>query len=303
MNIKIYLLTFLVLLCVSCKDETANIVQTEHNVSAIDAAIQQIAEKALFNQLETLNAEAGMAIVMDVETGAVKAVAKKNLSENDTVETVSLFQVPCMMVALDDNNVSPDDELDTGNGIFVYKDITIADHNYERGGYGKITAEQVIMFSSNVGLAKIILKGYENNSNKLIDGLHQLGFTDVPVDKPIENYLMLGYGIKIPATELLQFYNSIANGTVKCAPTSLEAIRAMLINAVDAGTGKSQKSDKVSIAGKTGASKEVVSFCGYFPADNPKYSCIVLIDSPKSEVLLSSAMAGSVFKEIAEAIY
>jgi len=140
MNTKIYFLTLLVLLCVSCKDRTANTVQTEQNVSTIDTTIQLIAEKALFNQLEVLNADAGIAIVMNVETGEVEAVAKKNLSENDTIETASLFQAPCMMVALDDNIVSPDDELDTGNGIFVYKGITIADHNYERGGYGKITA-------------------------------------------------------------------------------------------------------------------------------------------------------------------
>ena len=302
MNMKIYLLTLFVLLCVSCKDKTANTAQTEQNVSTIDTTIQQIVEKALFNQLETLNADAGMVIVMNVETGAIRAVAKKNLSENDTVETASLFQAPCMTVALDDGVVLPDDELDTGNGIFEYKGITVRDHNYERGGYGTITAGQIIPFSSNVGMAKIILKGYENNPNKLIDGLHQLGFTDIPKDRPIENYLMLGYGIKIPAIEILQFYNSIASGTVKCNLTSLEAIRNMLINAVNDGTGISVKSDKVSIAGKTGASKDVVSFCGYFPADNPAYSCIVIIDSSKSEVTLSSAMAGSVFKAIAEEI-
>ena len=302
MNTKIHFLLFCFLLCVSCQDRKANTVQTESNVSAIDTAIQQIAENALFNQLEALNADAGIAIVMDVETGTIKALAKKNLSENDSVETASLFQVPCMIVALDDSIVLPDDEIDTGIGIVEYKGITIADHNSDRGGYGTITAEQVIMFSSNAGLAKIILHGYESNPNTLIDGLHQLGFTNIPKDKPVENYLSLGYGIKIPAIELLQFYNSIASGTVTCKPASLDAIRKMLVNAVDAGTGISVKSDNVSIAGKTGALKNAVSFCGYFPADNPQYSCIVLIDSPKSEVILSSGLAGSVFKAIAEAI-
>jgi len=310
MNTKIYLLTLLVLLCVSCENMTVNTVQTEQNVSAIDATIQQIAEKALFNQLEALDAGAGIAIVMDVATGTVKAVAKKNLSENDTVATGSLFQVPCMLVALDDNIVLPDDKIETGNGIFEFRGTTVEDHNHDMGGYGTITAGQAIMFSSNVGITKILLKGYDNNPNQLIAGLHKLGFAGIPKDKPVAAYLTLEQGIKAPAIGILQFYNSIASGTANCTPASLDAVRKMLISVVDAGTGKPQKSDKVSIAGKTGVSKvegkrgflnDVVSFCGYFPADNPQYSCLVIIVRPLNGAV-SGALAGRVFKEIAEQI-
>jgi len=298
MKPSIYLLTLLIVLCVSCKDRQANTVQTEQNVSA---TIQKAAENALYNQLEALNADAGIAIVMEVGTGIIKAVAGKNLAENDTIETASLFKVPCMIVALDDRIISPDDEIDVEVGVFKYKDVTITDHNADRGGYGTITAKQVIAFSSNVGTAKIMLKGYENNPNKLVDGLHQLGFTDIPKDKPIEEYLSLGYGIETPVIEILQFYNSIANGTVKCSSTTLEAIRNMLASVVNEGTGSSAKSDNVLIAGKTGALNDAALFCGYFPADSPQYSCIVVIQNPKNGNP-SSAMAASVFKEIAEAI-
>ncbi|MDR0231744.1 MAG: hypothetical protein LBI82_06450 [Dysgonamonadaceae bacterium] len=304
MKMKIYFLTFLVLLCVSCKDKKVSTVQAEQNVSTIDTTFQKIAENALNNQLEVLNADAGIAIVMDVETGTIKAVANKNLSENDTIETASLFKVPCMIVALDDSIVSPNDKIDTGDGILNYKGVTIKDITSDKGGYGKITAEQVIMFSSNVGTAKIILQGYENNPNKFIDGLHNLGFVDIPKDRPITDYLSLGSGIKIPAIEMLQFYNSIANGTVKCSPTTLEAIKKMLVNVVNnnTGTGYPAKSDIIKIAGKTGGLKNTALFCGYFPADSPKYSCIVIIDNPKNGNISGGVMAGTVLKEIAENI-
>ena len=208
------------------------------------------------------------------------------------------------MVALDDSIISLSDKIDTENGILKYKDVTVKDAVSDKGGYGKITPEQVIMLSSSVGIAKIILKGYENNPNKLVNGLHELGFTNIPKDKHIENYISLGYGIKVPVIQILQFYNSIANGTVKCSPSTLEAIRKMLVNTVNdnTGTGKPAKSNSVLIAGKTGSLKDAVLFCGYFPADNPKYSCIVIIDNPKNGYFSGGVMAGSVFKEIAEAI-
>jgi len=141
-----------------------------------------------------------------------------------------------MIVALDDSIISPDDKIDTGIGVLNYKGITIKDYISDRGGFGKITAEQVITLSSNVGAAKIILKGYENNPNRFVDGLHKLGFTDIPKDKPVTNYLFSGNGIKIPIIQIVEFYNSIANRTVKCSPTTLEAIKKMLANVVISGT-------------------------------------------------------------------
>ena len=291
MKTKIYLLTIITFLCLSCKEKK-------------DTTIQTITENALFNQLESLNADAGIAIVMDSKTGDIKAIANKNLSEKDSFETASLFKVACMIVALDDNIITLDAEIDTGNGILEYNGVTIKDHNSERGGYGVITPEQVIMFSSNVGTAKIILKGYEDNPNKFVEGLHKLGFTSIPKDKPIADYLSLGHGIKIPVIQTLEFYNSIANRTVNCSPSSLETIRTMLVNTVNdsSGTGNRVKSDEVLIAGKTGILEDAVLFCGYFPADNPKYTCIVIIDNPKNGYLSSGVMTGSVFKEIAEKI-
>lgn len=303
MKTRIYLFAIITLLCISCKDKKTNAIQTKSNLIAIDTTIQKVAENALHNQLEALNANAGIVVVMDAKTGTVKAIANKNISENDTIETASLSTVPCMIVALDDSVISPDDKIDTGNGVLKYKGVTITDYNSNRGGFGKVTAEQVVTLSSNVGAAKIILKGYENNPDKLIDGLHQLGFTDISKDNPVADFLLLGYGIKMPVIQIMKFYNSIANGTVKCSPATLKAIKKMLADAVIAGTGSPAKSDKITIAGKTGSLNDTALFCGYFPVDNPQYSCIVVIQNPKNGNLSGGFMAGNVFKEIAEAIY
>lgn len=309
MNSKIYLLTIIALLCISCKNKKANTVQT--NAFPIDTAIQQIAVKALYNQLQELNADAGTVVIMDTETGNIKAATHKsyingnwketeNFSVNDSIEAVSLFKIPCMLVALEDNVISPNDEIDTGNGVLEYKGITVKDRNFQRGGYGKITAEQVILTSSNVGMANILLKGYENNPNAIIEGLNKLGFIGIPKDKSMEDYLFFKHRMKIPIINVLEFYNTIANGTTKCSPSSLKAIRKMLVNAVSNGMERPAKSEKVLIAGTTEIQKDAVLFCGYFPADNPKYSCIVKIDI--SSDYPSNIMAGSVFKEIAERI-
>ena len=76
------------------------------------------------------------------------------------------------------------------------------------------------------------------------------------------------------------------------------------------GTGKPAGSDVVTIAGKTGTAQIAasstahnVSFCGYFPYENPKYSCIVVVSRPRNGSPSGGLMAGTIFKEIAEKTY
>ena len=311
MKTRIYLLTITVLFCLSCKDKKANTEQT--NTPLSDTTIQKIVENALYNQLEGLNADAGIAIVMEAETGIIKAIANNNFSENDSIEIGGLFSTVSMMIALDDNIVSLNDKIDVGNGETQYSGQTLRDHNFNRGGYGEITAKQIIPFASNIGIAKVILKGYENNPQKFINRLNQLGFTNILEyenwRKTTLAWLSFGYEVQVTPIQMLEFYNSIANKTVKCSSSTLKTMQEILVDVVntDVGVGKPAKSDKILIAGKTGTlqleqSKYRVSFCGYFPADNPKYSCIVIIDNPKSGVPSGGVMAGSIFNEIAEGI-
>ncbi len=103
-----------------------------------------------------------------------------------------------------------------------------------------------------------------------------------------------------------------------CSRSTLRKLRVMLEGVVERGTAKNIRNNNYKIAGKTGtaqiASKESgyadkskisyqASFAGYFPADNPKYSCIVVVNAPSKNVYYGNLVAGPVFKEIADKVY
>jgi len=354
-------------------------VQGKDIVSTIDMGCQSITENALLDKLKELNAESGTAVVMEVRTGEIKAIAnlKKykegvwdeglNFALADMSEPGSTFKIASMMVALEDGLVQPGDTVNVGKGKFEYAGKTLLDYNADKGGFGKITAAEVIRFSSNVGMAKIILKGYEKNPRKYVDGLYKIGFNkdlnlEIPgygrakIRYPNDSlqrwskttlpWMSFGYETQIPPIYTLAFFNAIANkGTmikpifVKairdgertekkrtevinkriCSDKTLKIIRNMMYDVVNnpQGTGKPAHSDLVKIAGKTGTAQlskgavgytdggttYQVSFCGYFPADNPKYSCIVVIRNPLNGTASGGTMSGAVFKQIAEGIY
>ena len=346
-------------------------------ISTININFQNITEKSLLDKLKELDAESGTAVVMEVKTGEVKAIANLgrvnggwqetlNYALSDMSEPGSTFKIASIMVALEDGIVSPGDPVDVGNGRFEYAGLSLLDHNASRGGYGKITAEKAIWYSSNIGVAKIILKGYEKNPDKYVEGLYRIGFNkdlniEIPgygtakIRHPKDSlrtwskstlpWMSFGYETQIPPIHTLTFFNAIANnGTMVkpifvkeirdakkvekkkteiikekiCSENTLKIIRQMLDSVVNhpQGTGKPVHSDLVKIAGKTGTAQlsqgatgykaggtsHQVSFCGYFPADNPKYSCIVVIRRPRNGNASGGYMSGAVFKKIAEAI-
>ena len=348
-------------------------------ISTIDIDIQDITEKSLLDKLKEIDAESGTAVVMEVKTGEIKAITNmgrtgegvwaetKNHAVADEIEPGSTFKVASMMVALEDGIVTPNDTINTGNGLYPYGGAVITDHNANRGGYGKISASQSIKYSSNIGVAKIILNGYKNNPGKFVEGLYRLGLNEnldleipgagrakirTPKDK--NNYwsqttlpwMSFGYETQIPPIYTLTFFNAIANDgkMVKpifvkeirrnekteerkktkiirdkiCSDKTLKEIRQMLYDVVNAadGTGKPAHSDFVEIAGKTGTAQisqgragykagglsHQVAFCGYFPADKPLYSFIVVIRKPRNGYPSGGSMSGAVCKNIAEGI-
>lgn len=347
-------------------------------ITTIDINIQDITEKSLVDKLKEIDAESGTAVVMEVETGEIKAITNmgriregvygetKNHAVADETEPGSTFKVASMMVALEDGVVSPHDTVDTGNGIYMYKGARMTDHNANRGGYHRISAEEAIWYSSNIGVAKVILKGYEKNPSKYVEGLYRIGLNR-PLDLEIPGagrakirhpkdtatywskttlpWMSFGYETQIPPVYTLAFYNAIANngkmvrpvftkaithnGKVVqefstsvvnpaiCSENTLAIIKDMLLGVVEKGTGKAVLSDAIRIAGKTGTAQisqgkagykaggvsHQVSFCGYFPADKPKYSCIVVIRRPRIGYPSGGTMSGGVCKNIAEKIY
>ncbi|QCR25030.1 cell division protein [Pontibacter sp. SGAir0037] len=153
--------------------------------------------------------------------------------------------------------------------------------------------------------------------------------------------MSIGYEMKLSPLQTLAFYNAVANNGVKiqpiivkeirkadnviqtfqtrvlnekiCSDATLEKLREMLEGVVEYGTAKNIKNPDYKVAGKTGTARKVkdgryvktysTSFAGYFPADNPKYSCIVIIDSPKGVNVYGGDVAAPVFKELADKIY
>ena len=221
-------------------------------ISTIDIDIQDITEKALLEKLKEIDAESGTAVVMEVSTGEIKAITNmgrihegvwtetKNHAVADEIEPGSTFKVASMMVALEDGVVTPNDSVNTGNGIYKHSGGDITDHNANRGGYGKISASQTIKYSSNIGVAKIILKGYGSNRQKYVDGLYRIGLNEeldleIPgagksqIKTPGTERDLLGmsygYVTKIPPIYTLTFFNAIANDGKMVKPIFVKEIR------------------------------------------------------------------------------
>jgi len=344
-------------------------------VTTIDINLQDVAEHALLKQLSRHNAHHGTAILMEVQTGEVKAIVNLerdkegryrelyNYGIGESTEPGSTFKLPALMVALEDKVVNLDDTIDTGNGKIRYYDKTIKDT--KKGGYGKITVKQVFELSSNVGMSKIINENYKGRESQFINRLYAMRLNEklnveikgegIPyIQYPGDKYwsglslpmISHGYEVRMTPLQILTFYNAVANngkmvkpGFVReiryhgerirkfdtkvlnpsiCSDETIRKAREILEGVVENGTAMNLRNDNFKIAGKTGTAQianekygykqgsEVsyqASFVGYFPAENPKYSCIVVINSPTSSIYYGNLVAGPVFKEIADKVY
>ena len=344
-------------------------------ITTIDVDMQDIAEKALVDQLTNLEAEAGVAIVMEVKTGEVKANVNmtragdgkyyemRNLAVSNLMEPGSTFKTASIMVAMEDGYITPDYEVDTEQGIVNMHGSKMRDWNWYKGGYGVIDVTKILEVSSNIGVSKIIDKFYGDNPQKFIDGLKRMSI-DTPLElgfageasprilDPKDRYfakttlpwMSIGYETQIPPIYILNFYNAIANNgkmvkpkfvkaitkdgnTIKdfptevineqiCSDKTLEQIQMILKSVVANGLAKPAGSKLFSVSGKTGTAqisqgkagyksggtKHLVSFCGYFPSEKPMYSCYVAIQAPKASPS-GGVQAGSVFSKIAERVY
>jgi len=347
--------------------------------TTIDINIQDIVDKALRKRLIRHDAEYGVAVLMDVKTGEVRAIVNLTKKEDSVYvenfnyaiarlyEPGSTFKLASMMVAIEKGRIDLDKIIDTKSGVLKIGDFYIKDH--KRGGYGKITFQEVFEHSSNIGVSLVAREQFEKNQEEFLDRLYSIGFGDKlgvklkGEEKPEIKYpddndgrlwsgvslmqMAQGYELKVTPMQVLSFYNAVANDgrllrpifvkafrehgevtkTFKaktlnssiCSKETLAKVKIMLEGVVERGTAaKYVKSESFKIAGKTGTSEIAVgttgyhsdegvfnnaSFAGYFPADNPKYSCIVLISKPRRFSAYGGSVAGPVFKEIAEKLY
>lgn len=154
-------------------------------------------------------------------------------------------------------------------------------------------------------------------------------------------WMSIGYEVKVTPLQTLTLYNAVANNGRMVKPMivqrisrgnavkesfetevinkqiaskkTIQQLQSLLEGVVENGTARNIKNDNYKIAGKTGTAQKLVggkytqtyytSFVGYFPADNPKYSAIVIIDSPKGFQAYGGDISAPVFKEIADKIH
>ena len=155
-------------------------------ITTIDVDMQDIAEKALVDQLKNLEALSGVAVVMEVESGEVKANVNmtrgndgnyyemRNLAVSNLMEPGSTFKTASIMVALEDGYITPDYVVDTGTGQVKMHGSWMKDWNWYKGGYGAIDVTRIMEVSSNVGVSSIIDKFYKDNPQKFVDGLKRM---------------------------------------------------------------------------------------------------------------------------------
>lgn len=338
-------------------------------ITTLDMRMQDIAHTALERSLIHHQADFGTAILLEVSTGAIKAIVNLdrkgdrceeiyNHAIGDATEPGSTFKLASIMALLEDKFVLLDDTVDINHGRAHFGRFQMRDSEWHEEKL--VTVGHAFEISSNVGMAKVVDKAYNNDqqASLFIRRLHQFGLNEptgiqlkgetAPYIKDAfqDNWNKImtlpwmahGYELHLTPLQTLSFYNAVANDGKKMKPyivseindgtatkkkfkpqvvknkiaskSTLKAVQMLLEGVMINGTGKSFASKNFRMAGKTGTTKleywkegvgkYQASFAGYFPADQPKYSCIVLVNNPTQNGYYGGTVAGRVFKEIAE---
>ncbi len=344
-------------------------------VTTIDIDLQDVASTALSKQLRKYSAHHGCAVLMEVATGDIRAIANLELgSDGDYHETYnyavgestepgSTFKLPVLMAALEDGVIDTSDIVDTGTGSIRFYNKIIRDT--KEGGYGRLTVKEIFEKSSNVGTSKLIYDHYKNNPKAFVNRLYAMKLNEklnVQIKgegSPLIRYpgeklwsglslpmMSHGYEVQMTPLQILTFYNAVANdgrmmrprfvtsivrngSTIKsfepvviinsiASRSTIRKARKMMEGVVERGTAINLRNAEYKIAGKTGTAQIAkdkygyrqgarisyqASFVGYFPAENPLYSCIVVINAPSNGVYYGNLVAGSVFREISDKVY
>ncbi|MBK8343695.1 MAG: transpeptidase family protein [Bacteroidetes bacterium] len=340
-------------------------------ITTLDINIQDITETALRRALVKNEAKWGTAVVMEVKTGKIKAIA--NLSQTSDgrylenynhaistkVEPGSTWKLFSLMCLFEDG-IELNDHVDLNYGKYQFADRTMNDS--EEHNRTNVTVKTAFALSSNVGISRLAYQMYQKDPQKYTQHLIASGITEKtgielsgerkPTFKQYPKnknewyattipWMSVGYELELTPLQLLTYYNGIANNgkmmkpklvqktqqygvTLQetepvvlneklCSDATIKKLQECLLAVVDSGTAKHLKNDYYQFAGKTGTAKLVengiythnylASFAGYFPYDNPKYSIIVMVNSPSKGAFYGGAVAAPVFREIADKVY
>ncbi|MFT3702686.1 MAG: penicillin-binding protein [Agriterribacter sp.] len=342
-------------------------------VTTLDVNAQDITQTALMRMMIANEALEGSAIVMEVATGKIKAIANLGLMpdgsyfEQDnyalkTSEPGSTIKLITLLSVLEDKYVTISDMVDINNGVWMLNGRKIQDA--ERSPKSVMTVKECFEHSSNVAMAKLAYTYYTNNPSKFTqhyEDLHLTSRTGIDLKEEFRPTVKnpkrkdwhmqtlpsmgFGYEVMLSPLQLLTVYNAVANNgklmkpylvnkvekdgnTLReftpqvvnekiCSDQTLKQLQECLKAVCIDGTAKGIFTDaSYTVAGKTGTAKVndgkfkyddgvyQSSFAGFFPADKPKYSCIVVIkNKPHVVKYFGGAVAAPVFREIADKLY
>lgn len=232
-------------------------------VTTIDVEMQDLAERALVEELKLpeVNGEMGVAILMEVKTGDVKAIVNMTKGQDGeyyesinnaisyTCEPGSVFKPASILLALDEGKCDTSYIIHTGGGVMEMHSRLMKDHNWAtQGGYGDINVARSLEVSSNIGVSYVIDKNYAARPEDYIAGLHRIGILEdlklpligykhprVPTpkrnpkggveDKTQLPWMSIGYGTQIAPINTLTFYNAIANNGKMVRPRFVKAVK------------------------------------------------------------------------------
>lgn len=223
-------------------------------VSTIDIDIQDVAEHSLMKQLVRHNADHGVVVLMEVKTGAVRAIVNLhrqgdgqyvedfyNYAIGELAEPGSTFKLATVMACLEDGRISLDDTINTFAGSYKIYDRIMRDSKKE--GHGIVSVRRAFEVSSNIAFSRIVQKCYGNDPQRFVDQLGNLGLNDslgleirgegkTHIKNIVDNtwsgttlpWMSIGYEVRMTPLNLLTFYNAVANNGTMVRPMFVEGI-------------------------------------------------------------------------------
>ena len=303
----------------------------------IDLKLNNFTDSLLTDMMEKQQADSGLIMVVSTSTGHVKAASctpcesETNLKQYNIREYSSIGgQIATYLAALETGTLCLSDSVDVGIGIHTVDSIILRDHNFRRGGYGKLTFHDAFVRRSNIATYMAASKAFGNNTELLQDAYKRIGYKtgyteeSLKQEKDFAN-ASIGNYYKIDSSDLLEFVNAIANGgrMVELSfdegkenvynpqiakAENIKAVRTVFEDSC--GFVHKQLQSKISVGAMGGITQLAnsiagncckIELCGYFPADNPQYT--VYISLYKHGILKQSGLLAKPFEQLVEYFY
>ena len=214
--------------------------ETIELMSTIDSTLQVKVTSILENKLSELNALSGQTIIMEVQTGHIKAMVGLESTDSANYQPCENFSQAyesalihpiSILAALETGKVKLTNMVDVGDGSYSVQDRELKDHNWHRGGYGEISIKQGLASSSNIAVYKTMEKAFGNNAQAYFNLLNNMSYGKPDSIAGIANlkpayfvtpkdsgwsdtafaWFCIGYNQTITPIQMLTFYNAIAN--------------------------------------------------------------------------------------------